>query len=565
VKKWFIIILSLLLFFTESFSQNKTPDELLREMVSKSGQARVTIPQSGIKAINDLSRAVSISSVRDKIVEIVLSKLTVEWFIAQHFDYTLLESDDSKGIVSATDILQAMEWDTYPSYTQYVSIMQDFPVLYPGLCRLDTIGTSNYGKLVLAVKISDNAGADEDEPGVFFSSTIHGDETGGFIMMLRLADYLLKNYNSDPELKTLVDNLGIWINPLANPDGTYGSGNLISSPVRFNANGYDLNRNFPDPEGLNTIRQKETLDMEKFLRRHKFILSANFHSGVEVVNFPWDRWRRLHADNDWFYHISRKYADTAHLYSPPWYMTFLDNGVTNGFDWYSINGGRQDFVTYELQGREVTIELDDEFVTPAANLNSLWEYNRRSLTGFLQNALYGIHGYVSDINTGDPVAARIFIQNHDKDSSHIYSDPLTGSFTRLLSPGLWDLTVSASGYVDVLSEDIIVSEGQRTVISIQMTPFINPVDTTDTPEIILYPNPAAEEMNAVLPEILFGRVKVTVYNAFGIKMREYYEEAAEDIPLRIDVSDMPGGVYILEISKADTGVPERKRFVVVHR
>jgi len=534
-------------------------------MVSESGQARVTIPHSGIKSINDLSRAVSISSVRDKIVEIVLSKLTVEWFIAQNFDYTLTEKDDSKGIVSATDIPEAMEWDTYPSYTQYVSIMQDFPVLYPGLCRLDTIGTSNYGKLVLALKISDNAGTDEDEPEVFFSSTIHGDETGGFIMMLRLANYLLENYNNDPELKILVDNLVIWINPLANPDGTYGTGDLISSPTRFNANGYDLNRNFPDPEGPNTIRQKETLDMEKFLRRHKFILSANFHSGAEVVNFPWDRWWRWHADNDWFYLISRKYADTAHLYSPPGYMTFLDDGVTNGFDWYSIYGGRQDFVTYELQGREVTIELDDEYVTPAANLNSLWEYNRRSLTGFLQNALYGIHGSVSDINTGDPVAARIFIQNHDKDSSHIYSDTLTGSFTRLLSPGLWDLTVSASGYVDVLSEDIIVNEGQRTVISIQMTPFINPVDTTDTPEIILYPNPAAEEMNAVLPEILFGRVKVTVYNAFGIKMREYYEEAAEDIPLRIDVSDMPGGVYILEINKAVTGVSERKRFVVVQR
>lgn len=563
--KRFIIILSLLLFFTESFSQNRTPDELLREIVSESRQARVTIPHPGKKALNDLSRAVSISSVRNEIVEIVLSKLTVEWFIAQNFDYSILERDDSKGIVSATDILQAMEWDTYPSYTQYVSIMQDFPLLYPGLCRLDTIGTSNYGKLVLALKISDNAGADENEPGVFFSSTIHGDETGGFIMMLRLADHLLKNYNNDPELKTLVDNLGIWINPLANPDGTYGTGDLISSPVRFNANGYDLNRNFPDPEGPVMIRQKETLDMEKFVRRNKFVLSANFHSGAEVVNFPWDRWERWHADNDWFYHISRKYADTAHIYSPPGYMTFLDNGVTNGFDWYSINGGRQDFVTYELQGREVTIELDDEYVTPAANLNSLWEYNRRSLTGYLQNALYGIHGFVSDINTGDPVAARIFIQNHDKDSSHIYADTLTGSFTRLLSPGLWDLTVSASGYVDVLSEDIIVSEGERTVISIQMTPFINPVDTTDTPEIILYPNPATGEMNAVLPEILFGRVKVTVYNTFGIKMKEYFEEAAEDIPLRIDVSDMPGGVYILGLSKADAGVSERKRFVVVNR
>ena len=37
------------------------------------------------------------------------------------------------------------------------------------------------------------------------------------------------------------------MNPLANPDGTYRPGNTISSPVRGNANGYDLNRNFPDP------------------------------------------------------------------------------------------------------------------------------------------------------------------------------------------------------------------------------------------------------------------------------------------------------------------------------
>ena len=55
--------------------------------------------------------------------------------------------------------------------------------------------------------------------------------------------------------------------------------------------------------------------MMKFMREHKFALSANFHSGAEVVNYPWDRWWWLHADNDWFYNISRKYADTVHLYS----------------------------------------------------------------------------------------------------------------------------------------------------------------------------------------------------------------------------------------------------------
>ena len=68
---------------------------------------------------------------------------------------------------------------------------------YPSLCRLDTIGTSINGKLVLALKISDNPAEDETEPEVFYSSTMHGDETGGYVLMLRLADYLLKNYNSD--------------------------------------------------------------------------------------------------------------------------------------------------------------------------------------------------------------------------------------------------------------------------------------------------------------------------------------------------------------------------------
>jgi murein tripeptide amidase MpaA len=62
--------------------------------------------------------------------------------------------------------------------------------------------------------------------------------------MLRLADYLLMNYQSDVRVSEMINNLEIMDQPLANPDGTYGTGDLISSPIRFNANGYDLNRNF---------------------------------------------------------------------------------------------------------------------------------------------------------------------------------------------------------------------------------------------------------------------------------------------------------------------------------
>jgi murein tripeptide amidase MpaA len=439
VKRFLIIVFLGVLSALKCESQNISLDEKLRQIIIHDGQAEVTIPYTDNKAIEILTANVSILSIKDKVVHISLSRLTVEWFILQKYDYHIVEKVSTKSIISALNVNQALQWDSYPTYTQYESIMQSFAAQYPALCHLDTIGTSVNGKLVLALKISDNAAVNEDEPRVFYSSTMHGDETGGFILMLHLADYLLKNYTVSNRVKNLVDNLEIWINPLANPDGTYGTGNDITNPTRYNANGYDLNRNFPDPITPYTpqnIQQKETQAMIKFMRKHRFVLSANFHAGEEVVNYPWDRWlTKYHADDSWFKSISRAYADTVHAYSGPIYMSFLNNGITRGADWYLVYGGRQDFITSELQGREVTIELDEQFITPAAQLTLLWQNNWHSLLGYLENALYGIHGLVRNVSTHAPVPARVFIEGHDKDSSQVYSDSLTGSFERFLSPG----------------------------------------------------------------------------------------------------------------------------------
>ena len=40
------------------------------------------------------------------------------------------------------------------------------------------------------MKISDNPSADEQEPAVMLSAAIHGDELAGFVMLMRLAEYL---------------------------------------------------------------------------------------------------------------------------------------------------------------------------------------------------------------------------------------------------------------------------------------------------------------------------------------------------------------------------------------
>ena len=565
IRRILILVLFSGLTALRCFSQALSTDDRLRQIVSQTGQAEVTIPYTDRQSIDLLTVNVSILSVKNKIVHVSLSPLTVEWFILQKIEYQIEEKIEIKGLLSATNLNQAMNWDKYPTYLQYDSIMQSFSKLYPSLCRLDTIGKSVNGKLVLALKISGNPAIDGDKPAVFYSSTIHGDETGGFIMMLHLADYLLKNYSTSSRVKTLVDNLAIWINPLANPDGTYGSGNTITSPTRYNANGYDLNRNFPDPFTPNTIKQKETLDMIKFMRKHKFVLSANFHSGEEVVNYPWDRWlSKFHADDTWFNSICRAYADTAHVYAGKAYMNFLNNGVTRGALWYIVYGGRQDFMTWELHGREVTIEIDDQYVTPAAQLTLLWQNNWHSLLGYLENALYGIHGLVRDISTHNPVPAKVFINGYDKDSSQVYSDTLTGSFVRFLSPGLWNLTFSAKGYWPVTMSNIKETSRQKTDIIVDMSPYTNKVETpVSEASLLLYPSPAHDEIRAMPPDGLTGKVNILIVNFSGILMSDYNDEVVHGVPVIIDTKPLPSGIYNIVFASIVTRTSFHGRFLVI--
>ena len=87
----------------------------------------------------------------------------------------------------------------------------------------------------------------------------------------------------------------IYITPLANPDGTYhGGNNTVSGAWRGNANGIDLNRNYWDPaDGQHPdgeVWQTETIANMNFMAAHHFVISANFHGGAEVVNYPWDTW-----------------------------------------------------------------------------------------------------------------------------------------------------------------------------------------------------------------------------------------------------------------------------------
>ena len=108
---------------------------------------------------------------------------------------------------------------SYRTYSEIGQLLQDAADDYPDICAYHVLGTSVQGREIRAVNISDNVGAQEDEPEFKYVSTMHGNEWVGNEMLLYLTDYLLSNYGTDPEITELVNEIDIWLVPLMNPDG----------------------------------------------------------------------------------------------------------------------------------------------------------------------------------------------------------------------------------------------------------------------------------------------------------------------------------------------------------
>ena len=543
----YILIIFILGIAKLANAQEKGYDEQLFKQISKYGQAEVTFEYPGFNELTEIGKFVSVSKIEDSLVHCVLSGRDIETFLSLNLHYKVIPRDESKAVESALSVEEAMNWDLYPTYLQYDTIVHKLAADYPFLCRVDTIGESIEGRLILALKISDNVHEDEDEPEVFYSSNIHGDELQGFVLMLRLAEHLLVNAGSGGLEQALVDSLEIWINPLSNPDGTYHGGDTITFPTRANANGIDLNRNFPDPFDPGDVPDPENEAMIDFMRARNFVISANFHSGAEIFNFPWDRWlSKIPADSVWFYYTGRRYADTVHNYSVPSYMNGYSNGVVRGAVWYILYGGRQDFVTYELQGREVTIELDITKETPTAQLPLLWDYNYRSFLGYLENAFYGIHGKVIDNDTDQPVEAKIYIAGHDKDSSHVYSDSLNGSFVRMLSPGTWDFTISAEGYETEMVSGIVLDEMEQKYITVKLMGSSG-IDHPHESDIRIWPVPAGDHLFISTDRFIGNKIKIRISNQSGMPVYDIADVFIDEDQLVIDISHLPPGFYIISL------------------
>lgn len=299
------------------------------------------------------------------------------------------ENLDSKAVTMATTIDEMASWDRYPTYPVYLEMMQRWATEFPSLCHVDTIGTSVQGRLILSIYIQTQTDDDLYRPEFFYSSTIHGDEVTGYVMMLRLIDTLLHGYGSNPQYTSLINRTRISINPLANPDGTYRqNNNTVLGAVRYNAHNIDLNRNYPDPFlPAKSVVEPENVSMIAYFNAHHFRLSANLHGGAEVMNYPWDCFtsqQNSHPAADWWKEVCTRFVDTSRHYNANHFVDTYSSGYTAGGDWYVIHGGRQDYVNYYHNCLELTMEISSQKTLSSNRLPSYWEFLQHSLVNYIE-------------------------------------------------------------------------------------------------------------------------------------------------------------------------------------
>jgi hypothetical protein len=114
-------------------------------------------------------------------------------------------------------------YEGYHTYAEMAAELDAAVADHGAVVSKVSIGQSYQGRQIWAVKISDNAGVDEDEPEILFESLSHAREHLTVEMALRIVELLTDNYGKSTALGQrvtgIVNGREIWVVPMLNPDG----------------------------------------------------------------------------------------------------------------------------------------------------------------------------------------------------------------------------------------------------------------------------------------------------------------------------------------------------------
>jgi hypothetical protein len=229
----------------------------------------------------------------------------------------------------------------YYSYSQMTDLLHNLQTRYSSILKVESYGKTYENRDIWFVKISDNVEIDEDEPGILLLGAHHGDEKISFEILIYFIIYMVENYekenfdndndgtiNEDPfdgkdndqdgeidedpsedHVREAIDNTQIFLIPMINPDGVEVNSRKNCHPdshhgINTNRNfGYDWNYYYFFPNkfgdawtsrvtsgnyrGPSPFSESETKAVKRVAESFTINISLSYHSGAEVVFYPW--------------------------------------------------------------------------------------------------------------------------------------------------------------------------------------------------------------------------------------------------------------------------------------
>ena len=351
---------------------------------------------------------------------------------------------------------KSVNWANYPTYEQITAKMQDFASRFPNIAKLTSIGKSVQGRDLWVLKISDNVATDEVEPEFKYISSMHGDEITGRELTIRLIDEMLTKYGTDTQITRLINNTEIFIMPSMNPDGS-------QARRRANANGIDLNRHFPEAirrhPNTTSGKQPEVAAVMNFQASRNFTLSANFHGGTIVMNYPWDAKYEVHPLDALVQELSLEYSQ---LNPEMIASTEFPRGITNGAAWYIVEGGMQDWSYNFHNDLQLTVELSHTKWPNYAEIPGFYTSNRDAMLRYAEL----IHQGAGIKMANKRASGTVLIKDSNSRSLGSFGFQ-RGEFYKVLMPGTYTFEVTSGGAKKVTSitvRDAITPNGNYVLV-----------------------------------------------------------------------------------------------------
>lgn len=193
---------------------------------------------------------------------------------------------------------------SFRNYRDYTAYIRALPGRVSAPCDVFTIGKSVRGRDIWCVRLGR-----EDRPGVLYNAMTHGSEYIGGDLALMILDWFADNAGRAAD--RILDRCAVCVIPLLNPDA-YSRARWLrrafgTAFVRTNANGVDLNRNFPVGfdanrmhawsgaslpgapfyRGPHPFSEPESRAFRDFVLSRRIRASISFHSSGRVIGYPY--------------------------------------------------------------------------------------------------------------------------------------------------------------------------------------------------------------------------------------------------------------------------------------